>query len=230
MRAGKHGNAGRHLALGPWTRSTSVAVARLRVVFATLAFLPAAAALAQQTPVVTGEAKDPSQAVDFYVSQKALQAQYARDLDISHLGTTRVRAGFFYNEDRDLILVADLLAYTGKAQDPRNRRLEFRVGTRAYAAFLAVENNDVFSVAIGGEAEWFFLKDRGASLLLSAYYAPDITSFGEANNISDTALRLMLRLNDQASVYVGYRLFTIDQIAGERDVDDNVHIGIQFRF
>lgn len=211
-----------------WLRA--VAVHPLRGVVAIAALGPASAALAQQTPVVTGDSVERTQAIDVYVSERALQAQYSRNLELGHVGTTRIRAGFFYNEERDLIGVGDLLAYSGKARDPRNRRLEFRVGTRIYAAFLAMEDNDVFSVAVGGEAEWFFTKNRGASLLLDAFYAPDILTFGEADDISDAALRLQLPLTDQTNVFVGYRLFSFDQDTGERDVDDSVHIGFQFRF
>jgi hypothetical protein len=232
MSAGKPDDVAGLRRLRERTRGTRGGVALLLpAVLALAALLPAAAAFAQQQgAVVTGDHQSTDQAINAYISERAIQAQYARDLDIRHVGSTTVRAGFFFNEDRDLIFVGDLLAYTGRVQDPRDRRLEFRVGTRLYGAFLNVEDQDVFSIAIGGEAEWFFSKNRGASVLLNFYYAPDITTFGEANDISDTSLRLLLRLNDQADVFVGYRLFTFDQNTGDRDVDDNVHIGLQFRF
>ena len=47
-------------------------------------------------------------AIELYISDDALQAQYVRSLNLGDLGPTQVRAGFFYNEDRDLIGIADL--------------------------------------------------------------------------------------------------------------------------
>jgi hypothetical protein len=191
---------------------------------------PAAGLLAQQGPVVTGDAAPTDHAISIYVSDDALQALYAREVEINRVGTTTVHMGFFFNEERDLIAVGDLMAYTGNVQDPRNRRLEFRVGTRVYGAFLNVEDNDVFSISIGGEAEWFFSRDRRTSVLLGFYYAPDILTFGEANNVTDATLRLQTRLTPRTDVFVGYRMFEFDQNAGDRDVDDGMHLGFQFRF
>ena len=58
-------------------------------------------------------------AVELYISDDALQAQYVRTLDLGDFGPTEVRGGFFYNEDRDLIAVADLLAPVGDEVDVR---------------------------------------------------------------------------------------------------------------
>src|SRR5262245_50321569 len=97
------------------TRQAAVFAARLAsAVFLVTVLLPVSVTFAQQTPVVTGNEKTFDQAINFYVSEDALQAQYERPVSISRLGSTTVRAGFFYNEDRDLIFVGDLLAYTGK--------------------------------------------------------------------------------------------------------------------
>lgn len=192
---------------------------------------PAAGAFAQQGPVVTGNAQQPTDhAISVYVSNDALQALYVRDIEINRVGNTTARMGFFFNEDRDLIGIGDLMAYTGNVQDPRNRRLEFRVGTRVYGAFLNVENNDVFAISIGGEAQWYFSRDRRTSVLLGFYYAPDILTFGEANNVMDATLRLQTRLTERTDVFVGYRLFEFDQDTGDRRVDDGVHLGFQFEF
>lgn len=192
---------------------------------------PAAGVFAQQGPVVTGNGAPPSDhAISVYVSNDALQALYGRDIEINRVGNTQARMGFFFNEERDLIAIGDLMAYTGNVQDPRNRRLEFRVGSRVYGAFLNVENNDVFSISIGGEAQWYFSRDRRTSVLLGFYYAPDILTFGEANNVTDATLRLQTRLTPRTDVFVGYRTFEFDQDEGDREVDDGVHLGFHFQF
>jgi hypothetical protein len=89
-------------------------------------------------------------AVELYISDDAVEAQYIRHLDLGDLGPTEAKAGFFYNEDRDLIGIGDLLVNVG--DDVGVRALEVRVGTRVYGAFLAPEDQDVFSISVGGEA------------------------------------------------------------------------------
>jgi len=166
-------------------------------------------------------------AVEMYVSDDALQARYVRTLDLGEIGPTEVRGGFFYNEDRDLIVSGDLLALVGDEVDVRS--LELRVGTRVYGAFLAPEDQDVFGIGLGGEAEYFFNRARTASVQLSVFYSPDIVTFGTADNIKDASLRLVTRLRDGTDVFVGFRSFEID-LPIDREVDDNMHVGFRRSF
>ena len=166
-------------------------------------------------------------AVEMYISDDALQARYVRTLDLGELGPTEVRGGFFYNEDRDLIVSGDLLTSVGDEIDAR--RFEVRVGTRVYGAFLALEDQDVFGVGLGGEAQYFFNRSRSTSVQLSVFYSPDIVTFGTADNIKDASLRLITRLRDGTDVFDGFRSFEID-VDPDREVDDNMHIGFRRSF
>jgi hypothetical protein len=166
-------------------------------------------------------------AVELYISDDALQAQYVRALDLGELGPTEMRIGFFYNEDRDLIGVGDLLANVG--DDVGVRSLEVRVGTRVYGAFLAPEDQDVFGIGVGGEAQYFFGSARNTSVTLSLFYSPDIVTFGQADNVKDGSLRLMTRLRSGTDIFVGFRVFEID-LPEDREVDDNLHVGLRRSF
>jgi hypothetical protein len=197
----------------------------------------AAVALALATLPLVAHAQDPSpgdrvhtvdHSIEAYVSDKALQAQYERELRIEGFGPLEARAGVFYNEQRDLILVGDALTYIGD-QAPR-RVINVSVGTRLYGAFLNQENEDTFGVGLGGEAEYFFAKDKRASLKLSAFYAPDILTFGIADNVKDVSLRLQTRIREATDIFVGYRTFEFNLPLGDREVDDHVHIGFRRSF
>ena len=197
-----------------------------------LAVLAAAGSAVAQQPAGRADGNNGvttvDHAVEFYVSDDALEAQYVRTLDLGELGPTEVRGGFFYNEDRDLIGIGDLLADVG--DDVNVRRLELRVGTRVYAAFLAPEDQDVFSIGLGGEAQYFLTSARTASVTLAAFYAPDIATFGTADNVKDVSLRLMTRLRNGTDVFVGYRTLEIDIEPQDREVDDNLHVGFRRSF
>lgn len=167
-------------------------------------------------------------AIELYISDDAMQAQYVRTLDLGDLGPTEVRGGVFYNEDRDLIGMADFLAFVGDEVGVRD--LELRVGTRVYGAFLAPEDQDIFGVGLGGEAQYFFNSARTASVTLSAFYSPDIVTFGSADNVKDASLRFMVRLRNGTDVFAGFRSFEIDLAPEDREVDDNLHVGFRRTF
>ena len=196
--------------------------------FLCLAALAAAgSAVGQQSDNTPDTTTD--HAVEFYVSDDALQALYVRNLDLGEVGPTQARGGFFYNEDRDLIATGDLLVDVGEEVDTP-RRFEIRVGTRVYGAFLAPEDQDVFGVGLGGEAQYFLGSNRATSITLGLFYAPDIVTFGQADNIKDVTLRLMTRLRSGMDIFVGFRTFEIDIQPTDREVDDNLHVGIRFAF
>jgi hypothetical protein len=166
--------------------------------------------------------------IEAYVSDDSIQAQYVQELRIEGFGPIEARGGFFYNEARDLIGMVDGLLYIGDQADVR--QIEVNVGTRLYGAFLNAENEDTFAVGFGGEAQYFFTRDQRASLKLTAFYAPDILTFGIADNVKDMSLRLQTRIREGTDIFVGYRSLEIETILGSRDVDDNVHIGFRRSF
>jgi len=131
-----------------------------------------------------------------------------------------------------LVGVFDALWYIG--DDVRQREIEVWGRPRVFAAFLNQENEDTLGVGFGGEAEWFFNQKRRSSLRLSAFYAPDILTFGIANNIRDYALDLRTRVGDRTFAFVGFRHLQVDTVSeavsGNRNLDDEVHIGFRRTF
>jgi len=167
-------------------------------------------------------------AIELYLSNTAIEAQYVRTLDLGDLGPTEARAGFFYNEDRDLIGIGDLLMNVG--DDVGVRALDVRVGTRVYGMFLAPEDQDVFGISIGGEAQYFLDSARTTSVMLSLFYAPDIATFGQADKVEDVTLRFMTKLGNGFDIFLGYRGLKVEIEPADRNVDDSVHLGFRRNF
>ena len=90
------------------------------------------------------------QGIDAYLGEDALQVLYRRNMDIGELGRNDVRAGFFINEDRDLIGIADMLINVGRAERT-HPAWALQVGPRMYGALLSIENEDIFAMALGGD-------------------------------------------------------------------------------
>lgn len=169
--------------------------------------------------------------IEVYIGENAMQAQYVRDIDVNGIGRVQGRAGVFYNEERDLIGIGDMLVPVGDRNVESNRALVYSVGSRAYAALLGTENEDIFGIGVGGEVEYFFNRvRRKTSLRVSGFYSPDILTFGQANNVSDVTTRLLTRISDNTDVFVGYRLFKIHTTLGHRSIDDTLHIGFRRSF
>jgi hypothetical protein len=200
------------------------AASRWMWVLGALFALPSVAA-AQRGPSIDERTLD--HALEVSISDDALQAQYIRTLDLGQAEPVDVRGGFFYNEDRDLVLTGDFLARIGDLAE--RRTVEVRVGTRLYGGFLAVEDQDVFGIGLGGEAEYFLGRDRNTSIKLTLFYAPDIVTFGESDDIKDATLRLQTRLREGTDIFVGFRVFEIDMPV-DRELDDNLHLGFRRSF
>ena len=164
-------------------------------------------------------------AVEASVGDDSLQIQYIRDLQIQGFGPVEARGGVFYNEQRDLIGTVDLLANLGDQVD--RRRIRFNVGTRVYGAFLSAENEDTFSISLGGEAQYFLTNDERMSVKLSGFYAPDILTYGIANRVEDLALRFQFTVRQGMDVFAGYRALEIDTSQGDREVEDGMQVGFR---
>lgn len=170
---------------------------------------------------------DSEQGLDVYLSEDALQALYARTLAVGQVEDARVSVGFFINEARDLIGIGD--ASVNVIDPTRRRHWGLAVGPRAYGALLSVEDQDIFAIALGGKASYYFTDDRDTAVSLSMYYAPDIVTFGTADNVTDVSVEFETRLTERMRIYVGYRTFEID-LTVDREVDDGLHLGLRGNF
>ena len=198
----------------------------LRSIVCFVALAAAGSAIAQQQQQNDSRVTTLDHAVEFYISDDALQAQYVRNVDLGEVGPTEIRGGFFYNEDRDLIAIGDLLMHVGDEVD-LDSAFDLRVGTRVYGAFLAPEDQDVFGIGLGGEVQYFMGSDRASSITLGLFYSPDIATFGQADNVKDVSVRFTTRLRGGTDIFLGFRMFEIDIEPQDREVDDNLHVGIR---
>ncbi len=167
------------------------------------------------------------QVMDAYLSEDALQVLYGRTLPIGQIEDARVRVGFFINEDRDLIGIGD--ASVDVIDPTRRRRWGLEVGPRAYGALLSNEDEDIFAIGLGGRASYYFDAERQTSVSLTMYYAPDIITFGTADNVKDFSISIETPLTERMRIYVGYRTFELD-LPTDREVDDGLHLGLRGNF
>lgn len=162
-------------------------------------------------------------------SDETLQLRYrdaGRNVDVGNGG--RASGALFLSEDRDIVLNGDLLFPAQIGFD----RLQLLFGPRAYAALLEDENTDVFAVSLGVEARFVIDPGSGLAIAGQAFYAPDILTFGTADNLTDLSARIELGLQDRLTVFGGMRWFEFDLIndLGTRTLQEELFAGLSWRF
>ena len=163
------------------------------------------------------------------VSEDSVQLRYIRpnvqpaeNVDAGQLGF-----GLFLNEERDIVASTN---YYVEATRLRINRLSFMVGPVAYAALLSEENQDVFALALGAEARFRLLRNPRVDIVGQAVYAPDILTFGSADNVWDVVGRAEIPITDRVTGFGGFRLFEIDLVQGKTELEESVHLGLRYRF
>jgi hypothetical protein len=162
------------------------------------------------------------------VSEDSMQLRYVRpmsppgDIEAGQLGF-----GLFFNEERDIVASAN---YYVDASALRINRLSVLIGPVAYAALLSEENTDVFAMALGAEARFRLLRDPQVTIVGQAVYAPDILTFGSADNVWDVIGRAEIPITDRVTGFGGFRLFEIDLVQGKTELEESVHLGLRYRF
>jgi hypothetical protein len=174
-----------------------------------------------------------AQAVNGYVSEDALQILFSRNTDVGEFGTNVARLGFLFNESNDLVAEGDMLVSVGQNRHPR---WSLELGPRGYAGLLSVDNGDIFAIALGGALSYNLGRERNTTVSVAAFYAPDITTFGNANSVADTDFNISAHVTEAARVYFGYRWLRFDLEAqpgvtgGDRDIDEGFHVGVIYEF
>jgi hypothetical protein len=139
----------------------------------------------------------------------------------------RMSGAFFLSEERDIVLNADML-FPADLGD----RLELYFGPRAYAALLEDENNDVMAVSLGLEFRLEIDPGSGLALGGQAFYAPDILTFGTADNVLDLSARIEIEVQPRLVVFAGMRWFEFEltEEASERTLQEELFAGAGWRF
>ena len=161
------------------------------------------------------------------VSNDTLQLRYVGK-DGAVGGGGQLTGAFFLSEQRDIVLSAGALFPASLDFGG----LSLRFGPQAYAARLEEENNDVMAMSVGAEARFVLNQRMGLALSGQAYYAPDVLTFGSADNLTDLSARAEVEVAPQMLAFGGMRWFEFDLVegGGERTLQEELFVGVGYRF
>lgn len=162
------------------------------------------------------------------LSNDTLQLRYETGGGAVGVDRSRLSGAFFLSEERDIVLSAGLAFPANIDLGP----LSVAVGPQVYAALLEEENNDVMSVSVGAQVRFLLNRRMDLALAGHAYYAPDILTFGSADNLTDLSARAEIGLGPRVIAFGGMRWFEFDltEGGGERTLQEEVFVGFGYRF
>jgi hypothetical protein len=90
----------------------------------------------------------------------------------------------------------------------------------------------VMAISVGTEVRFFIDPNRGLAVSGQAYYAPDILTFGTADNLTDLSARVELNVAEQLQAFAGMRWFEFDlnDGTGARTLQEELFVGVGYRF
>jgi hypothetical protein len=190
--------------------------------FGALLAFPGALIHAQESPETA------QRWADLSISDQTLDIRYTVPTKLGGQPESAVSYAIFLSEDRDIVASSKLLMGTelNFGWEP----LHIQFGPQAYAALLNEENNDIFSLAVGLDVRYDLVPSRGIALRGFAYYAPDILTFGAANQATDFMVRAEIGATKRLIVFGGYRWFRLDMILAEqRNLQNELFAGVRWQ-
>jgi hypothetical protein len=175
-------------------------------------------ASAQNAPV--------SRSLELALSDETAQLRYIDPEEILGRDNSEISYTIFLSEGRDVVGSAAAMMDTNLSVGSFN----IRVGPQAFVGLLSEENNDVFALAFGVDARLNLARNRGIAIVGSAYWSPDVLTFGSADNLTDFMARAEAQLTDRLLGFAGYRWFELDQLQTEdRELQNEIFAGVRWQ-
>ena len=166
--------------------------------------------------------------LEIALSKDTAQFTFRSDSSMIGWGGAELAMGLFYNEASDFILDASLLQMR---QASEQNPLTFGVGLAAYIGKLDNINSDVFALGIGGEVRYTIAGTMPMAIYFRGYYAPQITSFSDADSLLDYQLGFQIEALPQTTAFIGVRHLEIDTRGVDYlAADDELFFGVRLTF
>lgn len=172
-------------------------------------------------------------AIDFRVGGDMAELSYLTQMSSFGYGGADIGFGGMINENDDFLANASILVSGSNAGDVQG--LHFGVGAKGYFGMLDGPNGaldaDGGAIAIGAQTRYVFSGAMPFAILGEVYYAPEVTSVSDFDELLEYRLAFELEVTPSARAYVGYRNIEVTAFDNiEYEADDDAHIGVRFEF
>lgn len=170
-------------------------------------------------------------ALDISLSDQSANVALLMEGSRFYLGGSDLGFGVYFNENNDVLMHASLLGIN--VAPTMGQPYRIAAGAKAYFGQVDATGDSLSAIGIGGRFELIHPHPRmPMSIAAEAYYAPDITSFGDAQNLLEFNVRLELDITPSTKAYLGYRLMesefqTATGATNTVELDDSIHFGVR---
>ena len=163
------------------------------------------------------------------LSSKTAQFSLYSDSSVVGWGGSDLAVRLFYNEADDFLAQAEIMSIR---QADENTPLTLGVGVKGYLGHLETTDETVFSIAIGGSAQYVIPAKMPVTVYANLFISPQITSFSDTKELIDFNTGAQIEIMPQTIMFVGYRRISIDtkQVSDYRADDQHIHFGIRLTF
>ncbi len=177
--------------------------------------------------LVLSSAMAGAESIDFNLSDNSLEFRYILETG-TNMGGTEIDAGMLYTDSSDLVgmLGMQVTGETGSGSPG----ISAGVGFKLFG--VTTGQTEALSVAVGGQLDYTPATLPRLGLLLRSYFAPDIVSFLDAENLFYLMATLEYEVLSEASVYLGHRTLRLRPISSPNNliVEEGLNIGIRMYF
>lgn len=187
---------------------------------------------AAEMPPAEEDPFDHPRQIEVEITDDALQGRFFTDGAFVGLDRNQVGAGLLLSEDRDIVGSAQVLA-PGLLQRFLPDFVSLSLGARAFVALLAEPDDDIAGIAPGATARVAlpFLENVPVAGVGEIFFAPDILTFGEADEVIDFSGRLEVEFLERTTGFVGFRVLNFEREgSGEDSIVDSLMGGVRFTF
>jgi predicted porin len=166
--------------------------------------------------------------LDIGLSNRTAEFKYGVPSTLA--GKSEIYAELMYNDAHSVIGGGGVLVANDEIQVPG---LTIGIGAKAVAATIkSTPNYKAGAVALGAQARYELPAERRIAFAGEVYYAPQITTFNDADSYQQFGARAEFSVSPQTQIYAGYRKvrFTLNNSHGDAVLMSGPHIGVQLSF
>jgi hypothetical protein len=164
---------------------------------------------------------------DINLRDTSAQLQYRAALGSTTLGKSEMHLGYLYTSKTNSY--ADFGILVKDEFSPDAPGLNVGVGIKGLLGKVATSTAS--ALALGGQIRYAAPALPRIGFSVSAYWSPNILTFGDADRTVETGTRLEYEVIPQATAYVGYRKINVGlKNAGEAKLEEGAHIGVRLSF
>lgn len=166
---------------------------------------------------------------DINLRDTAAQFQYSAAMGTSTLGKSSMHIGYLYTSHSNSNSYADFGMLVKDEVSPNTPGLSVGVGVKGVLAKASTKS--ATAVALGGLVHYAPPAIPKVGLVASAYWSPNILTFGDADRTVETGMRVEYEVIPQATAYVGYRKINLGlKSTGDAKLEEGMHIGVRLSF